>query len=529
MTSKKKNRSIAFSQDGDHNSEHEQIDGKHLLQSVIDASLTGISYLKPIRNDSHGIIDFECVFANNKGIEYAGCNEMVGKRYSELFPGITATETFANYIKAFEENAIQDFEVHNKNQKSDTWFRITAVKIGNGIVVSSEDITARKKAEKELAAQHTLLKQTEELAQAGSWEYDIDSKDFFWSDGMYHLFNMKNGNHVVPTVYLEYSSEEDLAIAQKIVDAIERKFQPFEETLHIKSNGTVKTLKIKAAPLKNENGQIEKMVGVDVDISAARQSEKKINELNDSLFIMNKELISLNNELKNFNTITASNYSETLRHIYINLEAIVTNDARTLSDSSRANLRRAQSSIQRLKLLTNDINKYLQLYDIGINKQMINANTIIEHVISGMKGKIEDAQANIHINELPPFPADPLLFSHLMTNLIDNAIKFRKLMVNPVIKIYYSHADELNAIPKAMANTAYMIIIVSDNGIGFQQEEMDKMFELFYQLPTQGKYKGSGMGLAICKKIMEMHGGFISAEGQRASGASFQCYFPLGS
>ncbi|HKC34529.1 MAG TPA: ATP-binding protein, partial [Chitinophagaceae bacterium] len=63
--------------------------------------------------------------------------------------------------------------------------------------------------------------------------------------------------------------------------------------------------------------------------------------------------------------------------------------------------------------------------------------------------------------------------------------------------------------------------------IGFQQDEMDKMFELFHQIPNQGKYKGSGMGLAICKKIMEMHGGFIAAEGERARGASFQCYFPL--
>jgi signal transduction histidine kinase len=133
----------------------------------------------------------------------------------------------------------------------------------------------------------------------------------------------------------------------------------------------------------------------------------------------------------------------------------------------------------------------------------------------------------IKITELPSFPADPLLFSHLMTNLLDNAIKFRKLVVEPIIKIHYSHADELNAMPKAANNTGYLIIIVSDNGIGFQQEEMEKMFELFHQLPNQGKYKGSGMGLAICKKIMEMHGGFISAEGERAMGASFQCYFPL--
>lgn len=511
--------------DQSHDREHETVDGKHLLQSVMDASLTGIAYLRPIHNDSQGIIDFECVFANNKGIEYSGCDEMAGKRYSQLFPGITTTEIFRNYIKAFEENSIQDFEVHN-NEKSDNWFRITAVKVGNGVVVSSEDITTRKKVEKELAAQHNLLKQAEELAQAGSWEYDITTKKFIWSDGMYLLFNMIKGSHVIPGVYLDYAIEEDLPVAQRIVDAIGKNFQPFEEVLRIRSNGIIKTLKIKAAPLKDDKEQIETMLGVDVDISGAQQSEQKIVELNKSLFMMNKELNFLNRELKNFNRITATNYSEALRHIYINLEAIVTTDARNLSDSSRANLRRAQSSIQRLKLLTNDINNYLHLYDIGINKEMINPNKILENVLSTMNGKIEDAQATITTTELPRFEADPLLFSYLMTNLIDNAIKFRKL-AEPIIKVHYSRANGLDEIPNAVNNTTYVIIIISDNGIGFPYEEMDRMFELFYQLPTDGRHRGSGMGLAICKKIMEMHGGFITAEGQLAVGASFQCYFPV--
>jgi signal transduction histidine kinase len=523
---KKTNKPKAANPDQGQNNDHEAIDNKHLLQSVLDASLTGIAYLKPIHNGSEKIVDFECVFANPKGIEYAGYNEIVGKKSSELFPGITETETFRKYIKAFAKNVIQDFEVHNKTEKSDNWFRTIVVKVGNGIVVSSEDITARKKAEKELAAQHNLLKQTEELAQAGSWEYDVNTKDFCWSDGMYRLFNMKKESDVVPAIYLEYSTEQDLPIAQKIVEAIEEKFHSFEETLHIKLNGTVKTLKIKAAPLINDEGKIDMMLGVDVDISAAQQSEKKIMELNKSLSAMNTELSLLNAELKNFNNITTNNYSEALRQVYINLEAVVTNDARTLSDSSRANLRRAQSAIQKMKLLTNDITNYLQLYDIGINKDLINPNHIIETVLSGMKGKIQEANAIINVQELPPFLADPLLFSRLMTNLIDNALKFRKLVVNPIIKIHHSRAEELNAMPKAINNTGYIIITISDNGIGFRQEDMDKMFELFYQLPDQGKYKGSGMGLAICKKIMEMHGGFIEAEGERARGASVHCYFP---
>ena len=501
-------------------------EGKDLLQSVIDASLVAIAYLKPIRNNAGKLMDFECVFANKKAIEYTGA-EMAGKRLSDLFPDIRDTMAFENYVKVIEENVTRDFEFYYKNEKFDHWFRVIAIKIDNGVAINAEDITQQKKAQKEVITHHNILKQTEELAQAGSWEYNIETKEFLWSEGMYRLFEIHKIAPLNPEVYLEFAVAEDMPVADKIVNAIQKTFLPFEETLTIAFNGSIKTLKVKGAPLSNDQGQIEKMLGVDVDCTAALQSEVKIMELNSSLTAMNKELRTVNDELKHFNSIAATNYGEALRQVYINLEMIVSTDARTLSDSSRANLRRTQSAIQKMKLLTSDISNYLQFYDLGIQKQMINPNSIIKNVLSAMKGKIEDAQAVIKRAELPSFTADPLLFSHLMTNLLDNAIKFRKLVVQPAIKIHCSHADELNVIPKALNDTGYVIIIVTDNGIGFQQEESDKMFELFYQLSTQGKNKGSGMGLAICKKIMEMHGGFIVAESTPAMGASFQCYFPL--
>ena len=263
------------------------------------------------------------------------------------------------------------------------------------------------------------------------------------------------------------------------------------------------------------------MLGVDMDITVARQSEQKITQLN-------RELRLVNSELKNFATIAANNYSETLRHLYIFLELIVTQDARTLSNSGRANLRRAQSAIQRLKLLTDDINKYLQLYDIGVHKAVIDTGKIIQGTLSSMNRKIDEANATIELGSLVPLQADPLLFSMLISNLVDNAIKFRKLVLPAVIKIRSSRADEINSVNLASRNTPYTIVSFSDNGIGFRDDEAEKIFELFFQLNTKGSYKGSGIGLAICKKIMEMHGGFITAEGQPAQGATFYCYFPGG-
>src|SRR5688572_14656054 len=256
-------------------SEDGTTESNHLLQSVIDASLSAIGYLKPIRSESGKVIDFTCVFANKKAIKYAGETGMVDKKLCEVFPDIKDSIAFQNYVKALEKNVVSDFEFHYKNEKLDLWFRVIAVKVGDGILVSAENISLQKKAEKELSAQHNLLKQAEELAQAGSWEYDVNTGGFFWSDGMYKLFDMKKGDLVVPALYLDYAVEQDIPVAQKIVDAIEKDFASFEEMLHIRVNGGIKTLKIKAAPLKNDNGQPEKVLGVDVDVTVVQESEKR--------------------------------------------------------------------------------------------------------------------------------------------------------------------------------------------------------------------------------------------------------------
>jgi light-regulated signal transduction histidine kinase (bacteriophytochrome) len=265
------------------------------------------------------------------------------------------------------------------------------------------------------------------------------------------------------------------------------------------------------------------MLGVNMDITTSLESEKKIMDLNESLLFMNQELNSLNSELRNFNSITANNYNETLRHVYINLETIITTDARHLSDTSRANIRRAQSAVQKMKLLTNDINHYLDLYDAGIKKELISPKINLQDILRETKEKIEEVNAKIEIEELPIVMADPVLFSKLIINLIDNAIKFRKPGEDTIIKIHATINDFIS-VPVSLTGRTYKIITVTDNGIGF--EPTDKIFELFTQLHHDVKHKGSGMGLAICKKIMEMQAGILLQKLSLEKEHPFHCFFP---
>jgi len=506
-------------------------ESKELLQSIADAIPDMISVQEyPSR---------KVIYFNREPYSISGLNadelskKTIEDRHKLVHPDdLAVLQKYADTFASLPDNKITTVEYRVKNNM-DEWIWVSARgkvferdEKGNvsKIVVVVQNINAQKKGEEEIAKQHNILKQAEEIAKIGSWEYNIKTKEFIWGEGMYTLFNIKKDKLVKPSIYLDHVTEKDLGVAEKIVNNIERSFQPLEETIYLKIDGDIKAIKIKATPLKNNKGEPEKMVGVNMDITALLESEEKIMSLNESLLFMNRELNSLNSELRSFNSITANNYNETLRHVYINLETIITSDARHLSDTSRANIRRAQSAVQKMKLLTNDINHYLELYDAGIKKELISPEINLEDLIKRIKEKIEEANAKIEIEELPALSADPVLFSRLLTNLIDNSIKFRKPGEDPVVKIKHTKANELKNVPVSLTGMPYTIITVTDNGIGF--ETTDKIFDLFFQLPDEVKHKGSGMGLAICKKIMEMHGGYIIAEAEPGKGASFHCFFP---
>ena len=382
----------------------------------------------------------------------------------------------------------------------------------------------------ELIKQNNILTQAEELAQAGSWEYNVSTDEFVWSDGMYRLFEMEKGQRVTPEIYLDYALRDDWPLAKKLVDTIRKNFEPIEEIIRIKLDHSYKTIQIKAAPFKNAKGGVEKMLGVDLDITITRQAAKKITELNRSLWAINREMNSLNTELKTFTGIAANDYSETLRHLYINLEMIVTNDARNLSNSGRANLRRAQGAIQKMKLTTDDLISFSRLHEIGSKENNLDLTNIVAKVVDDFRNQPGHSLVEINCDHLPSITGYPLLLFQMFHHLIDNAIKFRKSDKGHIVNITCKESVNGQETDREMIdkNVKYHVISVSDNGIGFPPAESEAIFQMFYRLHEKNKYKGSGIGLALCKRVMEMHGGFILAESRPDEGASFHCYFPAG-
>lgn len=267
------------------------------------------------------------------------------------------------------------------------------------------------------------------------------------------------------------------------------------------------------------------------DISEHKQAEEKIKELNRTLQINNRELAALNSELKTFNSIAATDYTDTLKKLYTNLEFIISNDARNMSDEGKANVRRAQSAIQKMKLLTEDIVSYSSIQTKDTDLQHVNLVAMLQSIQEDMSRVWPGIEFKMDCEDnMPPILGYPFLLTVLFNHLIDNAIKFRRENQHPVVHIACVEMDTPAADhPQAIPGTHYNHYMIEDDGIGFEAGYAEEIFKIFYRLHPKGAYKGSGIGLAICRKIMDIHGGFIWAESGQGRGARFHCFFPVDS
>ncbi|WP_316820375.1 GAF domain-containing protein [Pedobacter gandavensis] len=252
---------------------------KDNLQTIFDTTLVGISVFAPVRNALGEIIDFRIMSVNKKIERTAGINDMVGKLYCELFPGIKKMGLFDLMVKTIQHGEPGKIDYHYSYDGINCWYSTMFVK-GEDILVSTNvDITERVLSEEERLKNYLLLQKSEEIALLGSWDFNISTGTLVWSDGMYRLFNLEKGIMILPEIYLEYTTEKGREAAERSVRHIRNGDCDFEESLEISVSGITKVLHLTATVVYNEEGANERVLGVDLDISAMRLAEDKIRKL----------------------------------------------------------------------------------------------------------------------------------------------------------------------------------------------------------------------------------------------------------
>lgn len=233
-----------------------------------------------------------------------------------------------------------------------------------------------------------------------------------------------------------------------------------------------------------------------------------------------QELARSNEELQQFAFIASHDLQEPLRKIIAFGDRLQVTCSENISSQGLDYLQRMQNAAGRMQTLIEDL---LTLSRVTTRAQpfvRVNLTQIVQEVLSDLEIRIQQTQANIEIGELPTINADPLQIRQLLQNLIGNALKFHRHSVPPVVSIY---SQEL----EVEEDQRWCQIIIQDNGIGFDEKYLDRIFNVFQRLHGRSEYEGTGMGLAICRKIIERHRGKINAKSELGKGTSFIVTLPL--
>ncbi len=257
------------------------------------------------------------------------------------------------------------------------------------------------------------------------------------------------------------------------------------------------------------------------EVKDRKNSEEKVIQLNRQLVQNIDSLESANKDLEQFAFMASHDLQEPLRKILMFSDRLYQKYQNVLQDDVRL-INRIQSSAERMQALIIDILAFSRISIDKTNFVVSNMNEILQEILTDINEEINTKNASITIDNLPTLEVNPRLMRMLFHNLISNALKYSKKDIQPQIKIF----SENNLISRSR-DKKFCRIFVEDNGIGFDQKYAEDIFGMFKRLHHDSEFSGTGIGLALCKKIVEQHSGFISAQSEVNTGSRFIVSLPL--
>ncbi|WP_121357350.1 sensor histidine kinase [Flavisolibacter nicotianae] len=259
------------------------------------------------------------------------------------------------------------------------------------------------------------------------------------------------------------------------------------------------------------------------EIEERRMSEERVRLLNQQLLENNRSLKATIEELDRFAYVASHDLQEPLRKILVFSDKLLSTQRQHVTEDMMRYMEKIMKSSERMQKLINDLLAFSRQEDNAAGFTEVDLNHLVADVLSDMEVEIEKNRAQVKVDSLPTLWANPSGMRQLFQNLISNAIKFRKPEIVPIVSIYC----QANDTPMNSEFDTNCRIVVEDNGIGFDEKYAEEIFVVFKRLHSYHEYEGTGVGLSICKKIIDKHQGRISAESENGKGSRFYIDLPL--
>lgn len=495
--------------------------------SILDTSLNAILACDAIRDAGGKIVDLEMKRINRAFTQMIGPSEeqVVGQRYLRFFPSSLENGAFALICDVIETGVSQHREVFYKGEHLDGWYDVSLSKLGrDGVLASFANITEQKNAFVQLTQQKTLLDNILQHSANGiSVTEVIRDENGQVVDGRAILANDAAVKYTgIPReIYLGKTAVE---LEPNIIHS--PYYRLCLQTLETGEPGfttyfleyTRRWLEVSISKLDDEH-----IITIFTDVTQEKETQLKLEQ---SLY----ELKRSNESLEEFTRAASHDLKEPIRKVQFFSDRLRTRLHDRLSEEEKSMMERMENAAARMKLLVDDLLEYSHVnLQPTLEREEIDLNQKVKLVLTDLELLIAEKKAVIRVDKLPVIKGLRRQIQQLFHNLLNNAIKYSKPGVAPVVAISSRPTTgAASGLPVAAqdADKPFHLIEVQDNGIGFEQEYADKIFNVFTRLHGNSEYSGTGVGLAIVRKVVENHHGYIAAESNPGVGTTFRVLLP---
>jgi PAS domain S-box-containing protein len=489
------------------------IERKKNLDKIQEAFESRNSLLESIGDSFYALgKDYRVTYWNNVIEKLTGVKreDILGKSIWD-FVGTVNDQFKIAYEKALIENEAQNFETFDPWVNA--WIEVTIYPANGGLSAIIKDITDRKNTARQLEESNERFEILSEATNDAIWDWNLETGEHFWGEGFQKLFgiNFEKEGKSTDNWEKRVHPEDFERVKSILTELLNTTGSSYFETEYRfqRQDGSYAYVNDKGSVIRNKEGKPIRLVGAMQDITPRKEYEDSLKKLNEELATSNRELEISNKELEQFAYVASHDLQEPLRMISSFLGLIEKRYHQLLDEKGLQYIHFAVDGARRMREIILDLLEFSRVGNSSEAKKPTNLNDLLREVMSLNKKLILEKDAIIHIDPLPTVVCHTNSILQLFQNLISNGLKYQP----------EGHAPEIWISSKDLGTE--WEFQVRDNGIGIDEEFKEKIFIIFQRLHQKEHYSGSGIGLAICKKIVEFHGGKIWVESTPGKGSSF--------